>query len=107
MVGNSPRVRRKLVEGNGSLPGWRKGVRQKKTETRWKIVGVAEKLAGNDVVGSRRSSLGDSSKGSGTCWEITEKRSKDSPQECRRLSDWWELGLDYLDWSLSVVIIES
>ncbi|RWW17461.1 hypothetical protein GW17_00018609 [Ensete ventricosum] len=38
-VGNSPGVRRELAEGIGSLPGWRKGVRQKKTETRRKIVG--------------------------------------------------------------------
>ncbi|RZS00933.1 hypothetical protein BHM03_00030715, partial [Ensete ventricosum] len=37
-VGNSPGVRRELVEGFGSLPGWRKGVRQKKTVTRQKIV---------------------------------------------------------------------
>ncbi|RRT44718.1 hypothetical protein B296_00014576 [Ensete ventricosum] len=37
--GNSPRVCRKLVEGIGSLPGWRKGVRQKKTETHRKIIG--------------------------------------------------------------------
>ncbi|RZR73418.1 hypothetical protein BHM03_00023853 [Ensete ventricosum] len=37
-VGNLPGVRRKLVEGIGSLLGWCKGVRQKKIETRWKIV---------------------------------------------------------------------
>ncbi|RRT34972.1 hypothetical protein B296_00058615 [Ensete ventricosum] len=37
-VGNSPGVRRELAEGIGSLPGWRKGVRQKKIETRRKIV---------------------------------------------------------------------
>ncbi|RZS20740.1 hypothetical protein BHM03_00053303 [Ensete ventricosum] len=37
-VGNSPGVRRELVEDIGSLPGWRKGVRQKKTKTRRKIV---------------------------------------------------------------------
>ncbi|RRT73254.1 hypothetical protein B296_00013151 [Ensete ventricosum] len=36
--GNSPRVCRKLAESIGSLPGWRKGVRQKKIETRRKIV---------------------------------------------------------------------
>ncbi|RWV83112.1 hypothetical protein GW17_00055325 [Ensete ventricosum] len=30
---------RKLAEGIGSLPGWRKGVRQKKTETHRKIIG--------------------------------------------------------------------
>ncbi|RRT46506.1 hypothetical protein B296_00014378, partial [Ensete ventricosum] len=47
----------------------------------------------NDVVGSRQSSLGDSPKGSGsslgTRREIAGRRPKDSPQECRRLSDWW------------------
>ncbi|RWW76143.1 hypothetical protein BHE74_00015788, partial [Ensete ventricosum] len=37
--GNSPGVRRELVEGIGSLLGWRKGVRWKKTETRQKVVG--------------------------------------------------------------------
>ncbi|RWV94209.1 hypothetical protein GW17_00043276 [Ensete ventricosum] len=39
-VGNSPGVHQKLTEGIGSLPGWRKGVRQKKTETHRKIVGL-------------------------------------------------------------------
>ncbi|RRT31308.1 hypothetical protein B296_00050139, partial [Ensete ventricosum] len=46
----------------------------------------------DDAVGSRRSSLGDSSKGLerslGTCPEIAERKSEDSPQECQRLSDW-------------------
>ncbi|RWV78909.1 hypothetical protein GW17_00060039 [Ensete ventricosum] len=37
-VGNSLGVHRELVEGIGSLPEWCKGVRQKKTETRRKIV---------------------------------------------------------------------
>ncbi|RZR92543.1 hypothetical protein BHM03_00020856 [Ensete ventricosum] len=36
--GNSPGVRRELAEGLRSLPGWCKGVRQKKTETHRKIV---------------------------------------------------------------------
>ncbi|RRT35175.1 hypothetical protein B296_00017316 [Ensete ventricosum] len=45
--GNSPGVCRKLAEGIGSLLGWRKGVRQKKIETRQKIIGVAEKLVGS------------------------------------------------------------
>ncbi|RZS06504.1 hypothetical protein BHM03_00037161 [Ensete ventricosum] len=44
-VGNSPGVHRELTEGIGSLLGWRKGVRQKKTETRQKIIEVVEKLA--------------------------------------------------------------
>ncbi|RWV83089.1 hypothetical protein GW17_00055352 [Ensete ventricosum] len=42
----------------------------------------------------------------GTRREITGRRSDDLPQECWRLPDWRELDLDYLDWSLSVVIIE-
>ncbi|RWW41350.1 hypothetical protein BHE74_00053169, partial [Ensete ventricosum] len=42
-VGNSPGVCRKLTEGIGSLLGWRKGVRQKKTETRRKIIGGSRK----------------------------------------------------------------
>ncbi|RWW37401.1 hypothetical protein BHE74_00057486, partial [Ensete ventricosum] len=41
--GNSPGVCRKLTEGIRSLLGWRKGVRQKKTETRWKIIGGSRK----------------------------------------------------------------
>ncbi|RWW40319.1 hypothetical protein BHE74_00054276 [Ensete ventricosum] len=42
-IKNSLGVRRELVEGIRSLPGWRKGVRRKKTETRWKIVGGSRK----------------------------------------------------------------
>ncbi|RWW71855.1 hypothetical protein BHE74_00020379 [Ensete ventricosum] len=42
-VGNSLGVCRELVEGIESLPGWRKGVRQKKTETHRKIVGASQK----------------------------------------------------------------
>ncbi|RRT31684.1 hypothetical protein B296_00053608 [Ensete ventricosum] len=37
-VGNSLGVRRELAEGIESLLGWRKGVHQKKTETRLKII---------------------------------------------------------------------
>ncbi|RRT68060.1 hypothetical protein B296_00011726 [Ensete ventricosum] len=42
-VRNSPRVRRELAEGIGSLLGWRKGVRRKKTETCRKVVGGSRK----------------------------------------------------------------
>ncbi|RZR89409.1 hypothetical protein BHM03_00017123 [Ensete ventricosum] len=42
-VGNSPRVRRELAEGIRSLPGWRKRVHRKKTETHRKIVGGSRK----------------------------------------------------------------
>ncbi|RZS23743.1 hypothetical protein BHM03_00056725, partial [Ensete ventricosum] len=53
VVGNSPRVRRELVEGNGSLLGWRKGVRQKKIETRWKIIGEYQKTRCKNIGGYR------------------------------------------------------
>ncbi|RWW42861.1 hypothetical protein BHE74_00051549, partial [Ensete ventricosum] len=43
VVGNSLGVRRELTEGIVSLPGWRKEVRQKKTETRRKIIGGSRK----------------------------------------------------------------
>ncbi|RZR98640.1 hypothetical protein BHM03_00028034 [Ensete ventricosum] len=42
-VRNSPGVHRELADGIGSLPGWRKGVHQKKTETHRKIVGGSRK----------------------------------------------------------------
>ncbi|RWV81808.1 hypothetical protein BHE74_00052468 [Ensete ventricosum] len=64
----------------------------------------------DDVVGSRRSSLGDLPKGLGssleTCKEIAGIRPEDSSQECRRLLDWRELGLGLACRSLSIVIIE-
>ncbi|RZS25004.1 hypothetical protein BHM03_00058159 [Ensete ventricosum] len=41
-----------------------------------RLSGVAEKLAWKSSLGIRR--------------EITGRRPEDSPQECRRLSDWWE-----------------
>ncbi|RWW09313.1 hypothetical protein GW17_00027200 [Ensete ventricosum] len=43
VIGNSPGVRRELAEGIGSLLGWLKGVRRKKTETHQKIVGGNQK----------------------------------------------------------------
>ncbi|RWW21535.1 hypothetical protein BHE74_00036051 [Ensete ventricosum] len=43
-VGNPLGVRRELAEGIGSLLGWRKGVRQKKIETHWKIIGGSRKV---------------------------------------------------------------
>ncbi|RRT76546.1 hypothetical protein B296_00019796 [Ensete ventricosum] len=68
VVGNSLGVRRELVEGIGSLPGWRMGVRQKKTETYRKIIGDSRKayreftegigkLAGN-TLGDHRKKTG-------------------------------------------------
>ncbi|RWW72533.1 hypothetical protein BHE74_00019655 [Ensete ventricosum] len=54
----------------------------------------------DDVVGSRRSSLGDSSKGSGsslgTHWEIAGKRLEDSSQEGHRLPDWRDIKAAFL-----------
>ncbi|RZS22131.1 hypothetical protein BHM03_00054872 [Ensete ventricosum] len=54
--GNSLGVCWKLTEGIGSLSGWRKGVRQKKTETHRKIIGGSRKAYrdSNDAVGSDR-----------------------------------------------------
>ncbi|RRT42343.1 hypothetical protein B296_00041800 [Ensete ventricosum] len=49
-VGNSPRVRLELAEGIGSLPGWRKGVHQKKTETHQQIVGGSRKACRERLV---------------------------------------------------------
>ncbi|RWV85438.1 hypothetical protein GW17_00052771 [Ensete ventricosum] len=42
-IGNSLGVRRKLTEGIEGLPGWCKGVCQKKIETHQKIVGGSRK----------------------------------------------------------------
>ncbi|RWW43608.1 hypothetical protein BHE74_00050710 [Ensete ventricosum] len=47
-VGNSLGVRRELAEGIRSLLGWRKGVRQKKTEIRRKIIGGSRKTYRDD-----------------------------------------------------------
>ncbi|RWW38556.1 hypothetical protein BHE74_00056205, partial [Ensete ventricosum] len=41
--GNSLGVCRELAEGIGSFPGWHKGVHQKNTEIRRKIVGGSRK----------------------------------------------------------------
>ncbi|RRT43907.1 hypothetical protein B296_00041827 [Ensete ventricosum] len=57
--GNSLGVCRKLAEGIESLPGWCKGVRQKMTETRQKIIEGSRKACrrsgcSDDAVRSRR-----------------------------------------------------
>ncbi|RRT48951.1 hypothetical protein B296_00014907 [Ensete ventricosum] len=102
-VGSSSGVRRELAESIRSLPGWRKGVRQKKTETHQKIIEGSRKACWD--------SLGDSLKGSGsslgTRRKITGRRPDDLPQECQRSLDWQKLGLSLSLWSLSIVIIES
>ncbi|RWW63456.1 hypothetical protein BHE74_00029363 [Ensete ventricosum] len=67
-VGNSPGVRRELAEGIRSLPGWRKGVLQKKTETRQKIVKDSRKACREFTEGIRKlagNTLGDCRKKTG------------------------------------------
>ncbi|RWW07018.1 hypothetical protein GW17_00029618 [Ensete ventricosum] len=65
MVGNLLEVHRELAEGIGSLPGWRKGVRWKKTETRRKIVRGSRKACLDDTVGAHQKIARTSSKVSG------------------------------------------
>ncbi|RWW76020.1 hypothetical protein BHE74_00015921, partial [Ensete ventricosum] len=60
--GNSLGVCRKLTEGIGSLLGWRKGVRQKKTETSRKIFGDSSKESGSSL-GTRREIAGKKTEG--------------------------------------------
>ncbi|RWW73846.1 hypothetical protein BHE74_00018247 [Ensete ventricosum] len=54
MVGNSLGVRWELTEGIGSLSKWHKGVRRKKTETRWKIIGGLDDAMGAQWEFARR-----------------------------------------------------
>ncbi|RWV76881.1 hypothetical protein GW17_00062380 [Ensete ventricosum] len=56
-VGNSLEVHRELAEGIGSSPGWRKKVRQKKIETRRKIV-EGRRKACRDVCNMHRGDQG-------------------------------------------------
>ncbi|RWV83196.1 hypothetical protein BHE74_00054781 [Ensete ventricosum] len=58
-LGNSLEVRRELVEGVGSLPGWHKGVCRKKTETRRKIIGGRQKDFAEGIEKIVRNTLGD------------------------------------------------
>ncbi|RWW62140.1 hypothetical protein BHE74_00030776, partial [Ensete ventricosum] len=46
-VGNSSGVRRKLAEGVGSLPGWRKGVTESRARLIGRLSGVAKRLIGD------------------------------------------------------------
>ncbi|RWW03683.1 hypothetical protein GW17_00033137 [Ensete ventricosum] len=73
VVGNLPRVRPELAEGIGSLPGWYKGVRQKKIETHRKI-----------IEGSRKTCRERFAKG---IRKLAGRSPEDSLQECRRLPD--------------------
>ncbi|RZS25932.1 hypothetical protein BHM03_00059231 [Ensete ventricosum] len=85
-VGSSPGVHRELTEGIGSLPGWRKGFRQKKIETHRKIIddngprsSVGIGLGWMIQWDLTRSSLGDPSKGS----ETRLGHARRSPEEDR------------------------
>ncbi|RWW47021.1 hypothetical protein BHE74_00047021, partial [Ensete ventricosum] len=79
-VGNSPRVRRELAEGIESLPRWRKGVRQKKIETRRKIVGGSRKACRErftEGIGKLAGNM------SGDRWKKTERLTRRIPEAAR------------------------
>ncbi|RWW43036.1 hypothetical protein BHE74_00051342 [Ensete ventricosum] len=84
-VGNLPGVRRELAEGIGSLSGWPKGVRQKKTETRQKIVGAGNKLTGSYNDDEIRSSLS-IGPGFGRCSGISLEFAKRFTEGIRKLA---------------------
>ncbi|RWW42143.1 hypothetical protein BHE74_00052321 [Ensete ventricosum] len=113
-VGNSPGVRRELAKGIGNLLGWRKGVREKKTETQWKIVGGSLKAClesnydksmelqpgdgprsslgigpGLDDADFAESLLGDSPKGSGS--SLGTYRGEDQ-KTCRKYARGYWIG---------------
>ncbi|RWW62182.1 hypothetical protein BHE74_00030707 [Ensete ventricosum] len=88
--GNSPRVCRKLVEGIRSLPGWRKGVRQKKTETRRKIVGGSRKACqesgcSDGAVGSYRKFTRRFTEGRKLAGNAKEDHRKEDRRTCRKI----------------------
>ncbi|RRT32050.1 hypothetical protein B296_00030169 [Ensete ventricosum] len=83
-VRNSPGVCRKLVEGIESLPGWHKGVHQKKTETHRKIVKDSRKCLSGimrwDLVGSSLGDLPKESKARCECeGRLSGRRPEDLP----------------------------
>ncbi|RZS17408.1 hypothetical protein BHM03_00049562 [Ensete ventricosum] len=95
-VGNSPGVRRELIEGIGSLSGWYKGVHRKRTKTRRKTVeGINHddekelqiihepriKLRHRAKIWTIRWELAESSLG--LCKGI-EKIAKNIPRDCQR-----------------------
>ncbi|RWV89929.1 hypothetical protein GW17_00047902, partial [Ensete ventricosum] len=93
-IRNSSGVCRKLAKGIGSLLGWRKGVRQKKTKTRQKIIEGSRKAYREygpriklrhrskdwtmwwELVGS---SLGDSPKGLGSSLGTHQEIARERP----------------------------
>ncbi|RWW71693.1 hypothetical protein BHE74_00020545 [Ensete ventricosum] len=64
-VGNSLGVRRELAEGIESLPGWRKGVRQKKSRLAGRLSGVTKKRFIEGIRKLAGSTLGDHRKKTG------------------------------------------
>ncbi|RZR78764.1 hypothetical protein BHM03_00004289, partial [Ensete ventricosum] len=86
---NLPGVCRKLVEGIRSLPGWRKGVHQKKTNTRLKIIGGSRKACRDldDVLGSRRKFARRFTKGIGKLARNAKgDRWKEDRRTCRKIT---------------------
>ncbi|RRT62479.1 hypothetical protein B296_00009351 [Ensete ventricosum] len=83
-IGNSPGVRWELAEGIGSLLGWHKGVRQKKTETHRKIIEGSRKACRERFAEGIMKLAGNTPEDR---WKKTERLS----QECQRLSDWREI----------------
>ncbi|RWV94940.1 hypothetical protein GW17_00042477 [Ensete ventricosum] len=95
--GNSPRVCRKLAEGIESLPGWRKGVHQKKTETHRKIIGGSQKtcqVSGylgigpslDDAIGSRQKFARRFAKGiRKLAGNVKGDRQKEDRRTCRKI----------------------
>ncbi|RRT32946.1 hypothetical protein B296_00050600 [Ensete ventricosum] len=99
-IGNSPGVRRELAEVIGNLLGWRKGVRQKKTETHRKIIGSSQK--------AYRDSLGDLSNGIG---KLARNMSGDHRKKTRRLTARMSeaaglVGEDTSSWKGSPIVAE-
>ncbi|RWW38270.1 hypothetical protein BHE74_00056511 [Ensete ventricosum] len=102
LVGNSLGVRRELAKGIGSLPGWRKGVHRRKTETHRKIIGELQIRHGPKIKLRHqtkdwtirwelaRSSPKVSGRSLGTCWEITGEGPWDSPQGMLEVARLWE-----------------
>ncbi|RRT33268.1 hypothetical protein B296_00031030 [Ensete ventricosum] len=102
--GNSPGICRKLTEGIGSLPGWRKGVRQKKTETHRKIIGGSRKACresgcSDDAVGSHRKFARGFVEGIGKlAGNAKGDHRKEDQRTCRKIVEgyqsMWELDLN-------------
>ncbi|RWW16357.1 hypothetical protein BHE74_00001009 [Ensete ventricosum] len=90
-IGNSPGVHRKLVEGIGSLSGWRKRVCQKKTETRWKIVRGSRKACQERCGGFRQEFARRFAEGIGKLVGNTpgDHRGEDQKTCCKHARGYW------------------